>query len=62
MRRRAPRIAADRKPTLIEDQDTPTLHVVSNVTVPTLIVVRPAAALANGTGMIVIPGGFKNSG
>jgi acetyl esterase/lipase len=34
---------------------------ISNVTVPTLTVFRPAAGKANGTGMIVIPGGgFQN--
>lgn len=39
----------------------PTYHMVSNVTTPTLTVVRPAAGKANGVGVIVIPGGgFQN--
>ena len=33
------------------------VHIVTNVTVPTLTVVRPAAGRANGTAMIVVPGG-----
>jgi acetyl esterase/lipase len=33
------------------------IHVITNVTVPTLTVFRPAAAKANGTAMIVLPGG-----
>lgn len=33
------------------------LHVITNVTVPTLTVFRPSAADANGTAMIVLPGG-----
>lgn len=37
------------------------ITLVSNVTVPTLTVFRPTAGKANGTGMIVIPGGgFQN--
>lgn len=37
------------------------LNMVSNVTVPTLTVYRPAAGKGNGTGIIVIPGGgFQN--
>jgi acetyl esterase/lipase len=33
------------------------IHVITNVTVPTLTVFRPAARKANGTAMIVLPGG-----
>lgn len=33
------------------------IHVITNVTVPTLTVVRPPAGKANGTAMIVLPGG-----
>lgn len=33
------------------------IHVITNVTVPTLTVVRPAPGKANGTAMIVLPGG-----
>jgi len=33
------------------------IHVVTNVTVPTLTVVRPPAGRANGTAMLVLPGG-----
>ena len=33
------------------------IHVITNVTVPTLTVFRPAAAKANGTAMVVLPGG-----
>ena len=33
------------------------IHVITNVTVPTLTVFRPAAAKANGTAMIILPGG-----
>jgi len=33
------------------------IHVITNVTVPTVTVVRPRAAKANGTAMIVLPGG-----
>jgi acetyl esterase/lipase len=42
------------------DADLPSLgkvHIVTNVTVPTLTVVRPTAGSANGTAMIVVPGG-----
>jgi acetyl esterase/lipase len=42
------------------DAELPNLgkvHIVTNVTVPTLTVVRPAAGRANGTAMIVVPGG-----
>ena len=39
----------------------PTIHMVTNVTVPTLTVYRPAAGKANGTAIIVCPGGgFQN--
>jgi acetyl esterase/lipase len=39
----------------------PTYHMISNVTTPTLTVIRPAADKANGVGVIVIPGGgFQN--
>lgn len=38
-------------------EGAPPLHIISNVTSPTLVVVRPTARTANGTGMIVIPGG-----
>ena len=34
-----------------------TIHVITNVTVPTLTVVRPPPGQANGTAMIVLPGG-----
>jgi len=33
------------------------IHVITNVTVPTLTVFRPAAGRANGTAMVVLPGG-----
>src|SRR4051794_13254165 len=33
------------------------IHVITNVTVPTLTIVRPTATRANGTAMIVMPGG-----
>src|SRR3569623_1748023 len=33
------------------------IHVITNVTIPTLTVFRPAARQANGTAMIVLPGG-----
>lgn len=33
------------------------IHVITNVTVPTLTVIRAAAGRANGTGMVVLPGG-----
>lgn len=33
------------------------IHVITNVTVPTLTVFRPAAGKANGTAMVVLPGG-----
>lgn len=33
------------------------IHVVTNVTIPTLTVVRPVAGKANGTAMLVLPGG-----
>ena len=33
------------------------VHIVTNVTVPTLTIFRPAAGKANGTAMIVMPGG-----
>jgi acetyl esterase/lipase len=42
------------------DADVPgvgKIHVVTNVTVPTLTVVRPPAGRANGTAMLVLPGG-----
>jgi acetyl esterase/lipase len=42
------------------DAELPNLgkvHIITNVTVPALTVVRPAAARANGTAMIVVPGG-----
>ncbi len=42
------------------DAELPNLgkvHIITNVTVPTLTVVRPAAGRANGTAMIVVPGG-----
>ena len=39
----------------------PLLHMISNVTTPTLTIVRPAAGTANGTAIIVCPGGgFQN--
>jgi acetyl esterase/lipase len=39
----------------------PPLHLISNVTTPTLTVVAPAAGTANGTAIIVCPGGgFQN--
>jgi acetyl esterase/lipase len=39
----------------------PLLHMISNVTVPTLTVVRPSPGTANGTAIIVCPGGgFQN--
>ena len=39
----------------------PVLHMISNVTVPTLTVVRPSPGKANGTAIIVCPGGgFQN--
>lgn len=37
--------------------DVGRIHVITNVTVPTLTVVRPPAAKASGTAMIVLPGG-----
>lgn len=33
------------------------IHVITNVTIPTLTVFRPAARKANGTAMVVLPGG-----
>ena len=33
------------------------IHVITNVTVPTLTVFRPASGKANGTAMVVLPGG-----
>jgi acetyl esterase/lipase len=33
------------------------VHVITDVTVPTLTVVKPAAGKANGTAMVVVPGG-----
>lgn len=42
------------------DAELPNLgkvHVITNVTVPTLTVFRPAAGDSNGTAMIVVPGG-----
>src|SRR3569623_251090 len=33
------------------------IHVITNVTVPTLTIFRPAARQANGTAMVVLPGG-----
>lgn len=33
------------------------LHVITNVTIPTLTIFRPAAGRANGTAMVVLPGG-----
>jgi acetyl esterase/lipase len=42
------------------DAELPSLgkvHIITNVTVPTLTVVRPSAGRANGTAMIVVPGG-----
>lgn len=33
------------------------IHVITNVTVPTLTVFRPATGKANGTAMVVLPGG-----
>ena len=33
------------------------IHVITNVTVPTLTVLRPAPGKANGTAMVVLPGG-----
>lgn len=33
------------------------IHVITNVTVPTLTVFRPAAGKSNGTAMVVLPGG-----
>jgi len=33
------------------------IHVITNVTVPTITVFRPAPAKANGTAMVVLPGG-----
>jgi len=41
------------------DADLPMgkVHVVTNVTVPTLAVFRPAGGKANGTAMVVVPGG-----
>src|SRR6476659_8037701 len=33
------------------------IHVITNVTVPTLTILRPPAGKANGTAMIVMPGG-----
>jgi len=33
------------------------IHVITNVTVPTLTIFRPAAGTANGTAMVVLPGG-----
>lgn len=32
------------------------VHVITNVTVPTLTIFRPKTGLANGTAMIVVPG------
>jgi acetyl esterase/lipase len=37
--------------------DVGKIHVITNVTVPTLTVFRPAAGKANGTAMVVLPGG-----
>ncbi|MBA3527547.1 MAG: dienelactone hydrolase family protein [Sphingomonas sp.] len=42
------------------DAELPNLgkvHIITNVTVPTLTVFRPAAGKANGTAMLVVPGG-----
>ena len=33
------------------------VHIITNVTVPTLTVVRPTSSRANGTAMVVVPGG-----
>jgi acetyl esterase/lipase len=33
------------------------IHVITNVTVPTLTVFRPASGKANGTAMVILPGG-----
>lgn len=42
------------------DADLPNLgkvHIITNVTIPTLTVFRPRASLSNGTAMIIVPGG-----
>lgn len=42
------------------DAELPNLgkvHIITNVTIPTLTVVRPATGRANGTAIIVVPGG-----
>jgi acetyl esterase/lipase len=49
--------AGEEKNTPIQLPGEPPLSMVSNVTVPTLTVYRPAAGKANGTAVIVIPGG-----
>jgi acetyl esterase/lipase len=47
--------------TPLELPGAPPLHLISNVTIPTLTVVAPAAGTANGTAIIVCPGGgFQN--
>jgi dienelactone hydrolase len=33
------------------------VHIITNVTIPTLTVVRPAAGRANGTAVVIVPGG-----
>ena len=35
------------------------IHVITNVTVPTLTIFRPAAGKVNGTAMVVLPGGSR---
>lgn len=49
--------AGDEKNTPIKIPGEPPLSMITNVTMPTLAVYRPAAGKANGTAMIVVPGG-----
>jgi acetyl esterase/lipase len=56
----APRTASWTGPEEAVDAELPNLgkvHIVTNVTVPTMTVFRPPAARANGTAILVVPGG-----
>jgi dienelactone hydrolase len=56
----APGTESWRGPEQGADAELPNLgkvHVVTNVTVPTISVFRPPAGQANGTGIVVVPGG-----
>ena len=56
----APGTESWRGPEQTVDAELPNVgkvHILTNVTVPTVTVFRPAAGKANGTGVIVVPGG-----